>query len=63
MCANQRKAGKRKAGLWLTPEEWSDLEKAALELGISKSDLLKRAIQNAVRVARVQKEVSNGKGK
>jgi len=56
MCADMRKEGKRKAGVWLSEEEHQALSEAARLLGISKSDILKLAIKDAVRMARPKGE-------
>ena len=59
--SNQRKAGKRKAGVWLSPKEWNDLESAAKSLGISKSDLLKLAINDGMKTAILKRGTQNVK--
>jgi len=54
MCADMRKEGKRKAGVWLTEEEQQALTEVAKLLGISKSDVLKLAIRDAARMAKAK---------
>ena len=42
---NQRDESKRKVGVWLDPTEWEALDELSRETGITKSDLMKMAIQ------------------
>ena len=60
MCADMRKEGKRKAGVWLTEEEQHALTEASKLLGISKSDVLKLAIKDAALMAKA-KGTNHGK--
>lgn len=61
MCADMRKAGKKKAGVWLTAEERAMLADAAKTLGVSQSDILKLAIRDASARAK-SKKLSKGDG-
>lgn len=61
MCAEMRKAGKKKAGVWLTELERNMLAEAALALGVSQSDILKQAITDAAHRAKITKGSNNAK--
>jgi hypothetical protein len=57
MCARMRKAGKKKVGVWLTEIERKMLSEAADKIGITQTDLIKQAIEDAHnRMVKMQKK-------
>lgn len=55
---NQRKRGKRQVAFWFTDEEITELKRTAEMLGLTMTDLIRRATHE---IARTRKETDNEK--
>lgn len=56
---NQRQEDKRKVGVWLSPEEMEALDRVAIEMGLTKSDVLKAAITKRIKMMKEDADDKN----